>query len=1230
MKPPVADIRKSWFCPLHHWLAALALALAGWLAVLPGAAQAQTYLVDSSAGVPTTYPWIDISATGTTLALTDDAQSSRIGIGFTFPFGGIGVTEIVIGSNGWQFFSTGSTLYTNTDFPVSNQDLLTLPYWDDLNPRGNANFIRYETVGSAPNRIFVVSYLNIPHYCSGGAGCTLNQTTTLRETFQVQYHEATGDIIYWYQNMSTFGGGWTTGPVPAGGLPEPGATIGVQISATDYTRWSFNTNSIANGMALRFYYTTPYVTPVPFAWYRMDEENWGPVIDSSGNGMNGTVAGIGVTPTGYPHVTPPDSARTGDPGTCGSAAISAGTTARGVDAGFDMNAVGNTGSISFWYSGNTAWNNGTARMLLDASNDLGNNDNADRNFYVVKEGTGRIRFSLEDSGNTESVALTGTNSFAADTWHHIAVTWNLGQDRVRIYLNGVLAATSTTNVNGTLGDVQSLYIGGWRGGTISGATSYTQNSANGYIDEVRIYNIELTVADVAADRARTHSCGAGLHHYAIAVSPSTQVGCLPVAVTITGHTDTDAPVAPGTTINLSTSTGRGSWTLASGSGILTDTTADDGAAGYQYGSGETAVTLNLFHPTLTADPQTVNINVTDGTRTEGTGAEDPNISMRRAALVLYNATDASTVIPVQLAGKRSDTGYNARALELRALRQSDSNPTVCNGMFPGETKAVELGFECITPATCAGQTVSVSFDGGALQPVATNNSNGVSGAPAYSTLNLSFDASSREQIVLHYPDAGQMRLNARTSLTTTPAPTYVDGESDFTVRPFGLGFTNINRGGTANPGGTATAGSVFTSAGNTFAATVGAYQWAAAHDTDNDGIPDSGADITGNGLTPNFAFATALTPTVHTPAGGSAGMLGGTTSILATSFSGGQATVSDLTWSEVGSLYLNGAVTDYLGVSGVAVSGRSGGIGRFPPAYFSLASSAVTAANAGGFSYMSQPGVQIAYTLQAQKVGGGVTTNYDSNTLGYSLVATPALVAENADAGTNLAGRLVTSATPTWTGGAYTFSDSTARFDRAASPDGPYDNLRLGVTTSGGDGVVIQNLDMKATTAGDCTTVPDCDARQIDSPTRTRFGRLRLINYNGSELLPARIEYRAEYWDGNRWRTNTDDSTTSIAAANLATAGLTVSGVTGMTNGIGFLTFNPAAAGAYDIAINLNASGSDTSCNAAHGGTPANLPWLQGYWSTSCGTTPAWQQDPNARVRLGSPRAPHIYLRERY
>src|SRR5690606_10241016 len=86
-----------------------------------------------------------------------------------------------------------------------------------------------------------------------------------------------------------------------------------------------------------------------------------------------------------------------------------------------------------------------------------------------------------------------------------------------------------------------------------------------------------------------------------------------------------------------------------------------------------------------------------------------------------------------------------------------------------------------------------------------------------------------------------------------------------TVRPFGLGFTNI-AGLVPNPGASTPAGAVFTTAGSGFAATVGAYLWQGADDAGNDGVPDTNADVTNNGLTPAYDWATTVTAVLDQPA----------------------------------------------------------------------------------------------------------------------------------------------------------------------------------------------------------------------------------------------------------------------------------------------------------------------------------------------------------------------------
>jgi MSHA biogenesis protein MshQ len=338
--------------------------------------------------------------------------------------------------------------------------------------------------------------------------------------------------------------------------------------------------------------------------------------------------------------------------------------------------------------------------------------------------------------------------------------------------------------------------------------------------------------------------------------------------------------------------------------------------------------------------------------------------------------------------------------------------------------------------------------------------------------------------------------------------------------------------------------------------------------------------------------------------GGNNPALAGTTTLLDAAFSagGGSATTSDLTWGEVGdiSLVATLAGTGYLGTSLGATGSQAAG--PFRPAYFETVVTPAT----DTFTYSGQP---FTVTVTAMSATGTVTQNYQG---AYAKQVT----LTDANSATNNSGTLGgfngtdTVAAGEFSAGVATVTDVAYTFTSKTS--GPLDTIPLALRATDADGVSSSGHD--------------------EGTTPIRSGRLRLINAYGSELLPARVEYRAEYWDGNRWATNALDSSNPIIAGNIATGGLTVNGVTALINGMGYITFNTAAAGSYDTALNLNAAGSDASCNAAHGGTAANKPWLQGYWSApaNCGGVAAWAQDPNARIRLGSPRAPYIYLRERY
>ena len=171
-----------------------------------------------------------ISGTGTnvTPALTDDSVSGAIAIGFTFNFGGTNYTQLQIGSNGWIFFGATSTAYANTTVATSPVTNVLMPYWDDLNPGGVAGRVKYQTLGSAPNRQFVVSYLAVPHYSASGTN-----------TFQLVLNE-NGTFLFNYQSTGNQGAS---------------ATIGYNFSASDLVQFSFNSASIPNARTLTW---TPY------------------------------------------------------------------------------------------------------------------------------------------------------------------------------------------------------------------------------------------------------------------------------------------------------------------------------------------------------------------------------------------------------------------------------------------------------------------------------------------------------------------------------------------------------------------------------------------------------------------------------------------------------------------------------------------------------------------------------------------------------------------------------------------------------------------------------------------------------------------------------------------------------------------------------------------------------------------------------------------------------------
>jgi MSHA biogenesis protein MshQ len=281
-------------------------------------------------------------------------------------------------------------------------------------------------------------------------------------------------------------------------------------------------------------------------------------------------------------------------------------------------------------------------------------------------------------------------------------------------------------------------------------------------------------------------------------------------------------------------------------------------------------------------------------------------------------------------------------------------------------------------------------------------------------------------------------------------------------------------------------------------------------------------------------------------------------------------------------------------------------LGRFIPDHFETQVSP----SCGAFTYARQP---FALTLTAKNATGGITQNYSA---AFAKAAT--LSAAN-----GIPGNFTPNPLPAtvFVGGIANLTAPPSVSFSFASP--------LTAPTA----LVVRTTDSEGVTSA--TGIP-----LVEGNLLLRSGRLRLANAYGSELLPARVPVHTEFYSGTGWSINTADNCTVLplnarAVSNVVGNVPVISGATPnplpLVNGQATLIFDPTGlSGRFDLAANLNAAGPDTSCNAAHGGTAANLSWLQGFWSSTCNGTPPWQQDPNARIQLGAPRAPYIYLRERY
>ncbi|SDD37681.1 MSHA biogenesis protein MshQ [Massilia sp. PDC64] len=468
------------------------------------------------------------------------------------------------------------------------------------------------------------------------------------------------------------------------------------------------------------------------------------------------------------------------------------------------------------------------------------------------------------------------------------------------------------------------------------------------------------------------------------------------------------------------------------------------------------------------------------------------------------------------------------------------------------------------------------------------------------TLKLGFNQEGKAAVPMQYADAGAMTVKATDSGTGSPPPASVT--ATFVPAKFAIALAGANAPYVA---------------GKEFTATVTALNGAAT------------PAVTRNFGRELVAESAKLAPVTCQPNNNNGLLQQNASSILS-----GVQTVK-ATWSETGRIDLLASLNNvdgYLGsglkpataTTNVATTGCTGAVGTFSPAYFTFDTDTGWKRTSTFFGsalpqyYSGEPAIKL--TVTARNLQNGVTQNYDNtnardvvfaglNPDGSALTDGGAFSRSPGYPGTDLVGKAQLRAADfktgvaTWTG-SYTFTKS------------PTAQTRLRVRAT-------EDLPAEQYPASS-SAIPV--AVGAEPTLLIRSGRIRLPSRFGPAGAQLKIPVSLEFYTGQTWLLNAEDSTTALPAGIVSTG--TVSGFTlastlssPFANGKAELVLTPSAAAHVSVpfALNLGTTTANTSCYATRGtqmtaSTGASLGFLRSA-DPSC--TAAGSVDPSALATFG-------------
>lgn len=689
-------------------------------------------------------------------------------------------------------------------------------------------------------------------------------------------------------------------------------------------------------------------------------------------------------------------------------------------------------------------------------------------------------FNRGSFGNDAALVTTGVTArlyFNELTLNNAQLNVGGAPENLLIYVKGLLNVVGQVRINGILyvaGDVKMTGNSELRGAVAAGGSVDLGGSNNFQFVQDAVDKVDF--GDITCGGG---SGGSQLDHFELSHSGQA-LTCNPETVVIKACANAGCSQLVteqvSATLSLSPSSGSNGW--VGGNQVV-------------FSGGSTSAQLR----NNTASAVTIGVSSSTPGFLHGTLCRAGSGALSAAACTLSFA-DSGFIFDVL------DTLANRpQQVQLKAVRK-DNVTQQCVPSFANVSKAVSFWSDYVSPATNTfGSRVMV-------------NGSAIATAQGAATLsNLSFDAKGEATLTVSYPDAGQMRLNARHDGSCDTAGLVMTGSDLFVSRPVGLCITPAQ--------GACTAGDVscpvFKKAGDDFQLNIGAVAWQADNDSDF---------CSGNLATPNFTLAKIA--------------LG---SQLVAPKPGVEAVVSKLSYDHAitASNNLN-AVTQSLNEVGVfqmtatpPTSGYFGStipaatsvpVGRFVPWDYSLSGGFITPA-CNIFTYMSQP-FQSGFIIKARNNQGVTTQNYKE---GFAK-GIAQMVAANALDGVDRSTRFSMSPSLSWIDGVATVDQrDNTRFDRGAAPEEPLSLLDIGLRMDDKDGgeTVLTGADMNPGVAGGCQGV-GCNAIRLGTQ-ELRYGRVLASTRQGVASAPLMLPLQVQYFEGAAWKINQADVCTQLSLA---------------------------------------------------------------------------------------------------